>query len=168
MDKSFAYEDATMRAITAHLRRISELPSPPPAPELTEARWQLLWAILRQFILKGRLIHGRLARHPDPEIARRAREFAAESEALYDMFVGRSEGWTPEGAEADWPAFRASLRQLTDLVDARLAREAAELLPHLKDAPPADDTSVPDRDWAVEEERLRTRLGKWPPGRRGG
>jgi len=166
MADPFRFEDATLRAITAHLRRISALPTPPPMAELTEARWQLLYNILRQFCLKGRLLLGRLARHPDPEIARKAGEFAAESEALYDMFAGRSDGWTPEGAEAEWPAFSALLRQVTDVVDARLGREKRELIPHLKDAPPAAD-SIYDRDWAAEEDRLRARLNQWPAGRRG-
>ena len=162
----FHSEDATLRAITAHLRRISALPGPPPAGELTEARWQLLNAILRQFILKGRLVHGRLANHPDPEIAERARQFNAQSEALYDLFAERSEGWTPDFAESDWPTFSASLRQLTDVVDSRLAYEEVALMPHLDDAPPATGDSISTHDWAAEEERLRARLNKWPAGRR--
>ena len=152
-------EDATLRAITAHMRRIAFRAAPPPMEELTEARWQLLYNILRQFILKGRLIHGRLARHPDPDVAQRTREFAAESEALYDMFAARADGWTPEFVEADWPAFSASLKQLCDVVDARLTREERELLPHLDGAPPADDT-IYTRDWAAEEDRLRAVLNK--------
>lgn len=164
MSTPFLSEDATLRAITAHLRRISELPVPPPA----EARWQLLGAILRQFILKGRLFHGRLAHHPDPAIAERARTFNAQSEALYDLFADRSEGWTPEFAEGDWPTFSASLRQLTDVVDSRLNYEQVALLPHLHEAPPATGDSISTRDWAAEEERLRARLNKWPAARRGG
>lgn len=157
-----------MRAITAHMRRISALPAPPPPEELTEARWQLLYTVLRQFILKGRLLHGRLAHHPDADVAARSRAFVAESEALYDMFAERSEGWTPEFVEGDWPAFSASLRQLTDLIDARLEREDREFMPHLDTAPPATGESVSGRDWAAEEERLRARLNKWPAARRGG
>lgn len=167
MADPFLSEDATLRAITAHLRRISELPAPPPAVELTEARWQLLYTILRQFILKGRLFHGRLVHHPDPEVAERARTFNAQSEALYDLFADRSEGWTPEFAAGDWPTFSASLCQLTDVVDSRLNYEKVALLPHLDKAPPATGESISTRDWAAEEERLRTRLNKWPAGRRG-
>lgn len=159
MPRLFQSEDATLRAITAGLRRIALQSAPPPEAELTEARWQLLYNVLRQFILKGRLIHGRLARHPDPDVAQRTREFAAESEALYDMFAGRADGWTPEQVAADWPAFSASLLQLVDVIDARLLREARELLPHLDTAPPAEDT-IYTRDWGTEEDRLRAVLNK--------
>src|ERR1700712_4453972 len=117
MSHPFRTDHATMRAITAGLRRVAMRAMPPPADELTDARWQLFYTILRQFILKDRLVSSRLGRPSDPAIAERARAFAAESEALYIMFADRSEDWTPQVAESHWGEFRASLRQLTDVID---------------------------------------------------
>lgn len=147
-----------MRAITAGLRRMALLPVPPPADELTDARWQLFYTILRLFALKDRLVYSRLVRHPDPDVAEQARIYASESEALYTMFVNRSDNWTPEVAERDWPEFSAALRQLTDVIDARMTREERELFPHLDTAPPATGETILRHDWAAEEERLRARL----------
>lgn len=163
MDAPFLAEDATLRTITAHLRRISEMSRPPPQAELTDARWQLFCAILDLFALKGRLVYPRLARHPDPQIAARAEEYAALNEAMYDMFATRSDPWAPDAVEAEWPRFSASLRQLTDVIDHRLAVERRELLPYLEGAPPANGESLPERDWAAEAVRLRARLYQITP-----
>jgi hypothetical protein len=159
MAHPFRTEHATMRAITAGLRRMAFQPLPPRSDELTAARWQLFYSILHAFALKDRLAYSRLVRHPDPLVASNARQFVAENEALYAMFVDRSEDWTPEVAERHWDEFSTSLRQLTDVIDTRLAREERELLPHLETAPPATGETILTRDWAAEEERLRARLG---------
>lgn len=155
-------DHAALRAITAGLRLIAEQDTPPPRAKLTDARWQLFAALLRQFSLEDRILFGRLMRHPDPDVAQRAKAFNAENLALYDMFFARSGSWTPQEAESDWLNFRAALQELTLVIDMRLARSANEMLPHLAGAPPADDDAPASRDWSAEADRLRERLG-FPP-----
>ena len=155
-----AADHVELRALCAELRGLTASASPPDREVLTDARWRLARCLLRHLPLKDRLVYARLRCHPNPAVVDVVERFSAETGQLYGQFASHSERWTPEAVEKGWASYSIALRTLTHLLEDRLAREEAELLPHLDGAPDIPTTrGLDDRNWAADGWAIRDRLG---------
>ncbi|MAW99356.1 MAG: hypothetical protein CMN72_06815 [Sphingomonas sp.] len=133
---------------------------PPERAALSEIRWRFARGLMRHLPLKDRIVYSRLRLHPDPAVVAVAERYSAEAHQMYEAFLAYSERWTPEAVEADWAGYCAHMRLMTHGLEERVAREKAELLPHLATAPavPAERRDG-DRNWAADGWRMRELLG---------
>ncbi len=153
-------EQAELLAASLALRDLmadSEVPQP---ARLVPTRWRIARALLRYLPSTDRIIYARLRLHPNPQARETANRFAAEAEAIYQAFEQHLNRWTPEAAAADWASYRAHVRRQAMMVEDRLRRENAELLPWLASAPELAPVRAPgDRNWAGDGWRFRDLLG---------
>ena len=153
-------EQAELLAATRALRDLVAETSPPPSERLVTARWRLARALLRYLPTADRVVYARLRLHADVAARTAATRFAGEVEAIYAAFETHVDRWTAQAIDADWPGYRAGIRAQAAIVEDRLRRENAELLPWLATAPDVPATRAPgDRNWAGDGWRFRDLLG---------
>ena len=153
-----------LRAVAAELTTLCSQPHPPERTVLRDTRWRLARALLRHLPLKDRMVYSRLRHHPDPAVVAIAVRYSDEAAMLFGQFEAHTERWTPEAVEAEWPTYCLGAKMMAQMLDERIAREEAELLPHLDGAPevPAERRAG-DRNWAGGGWRIRELLGIDPP-----
>lgn len=149
-----------LRAASAALATLAEQASPPPRAALAAARWRIARMLLRHLPLKDRLVYARLRLHADPAVAATGQRFSDEAGQIYALYEKHAEHWTPERVEREWAAYRVGVKMQQQMLEDRLRREEAELLPHLATAPDVPVTRSPeDRNWAAAGWRFRELLG---------
>ncbi|MBW4332182.1 hemerythrin domain-containing protein [Stakelama sp. CBK3Z-3] len=162
-DRLFA-DHAELRAISAELRELCSHPEPAERDRICDVRWRMARCLLRNLPLKDRMVYSRLRSHPDPKIAAVAKRYSDETLLLYGQFEKHMENWPPQRVETEWPGYCVGAKQMTSLLEARLAREENELLPHLDGAPQIPPQRRDgDRNWAADGWRIRALLGIDPP-----
>lgn len=153
-------EQAELLAASLALRDLVTGAEVPPSAQLVPTRWRVARALLRYLPSTDRILYARLRLHADPAARATAARFAAEAEAIYQAFEKHLGRWTPEAAAADWAAYRSHVRMQAIMVEDRLRRENAELLPWLATAPELAPARAPgDRNWAGDGWRFRDLLG---------
>lgn len=146
------------------MRAAVEPDSPPPRAGLNALRWRFARTLLRHLPHKDRLVYARLRCHADPAVAATARRYADEAALLYERFDQHSSRWTPDAVDADWSGYRNSVRQMTRMLEDRVARENRELLPWLDTAPEITPVQpFGGRNWAGDGWKLRAMLGMDDP-----
>ncbi|OYY63414.1 hypothetical protein [Sphingomonas sp. 28-62-11] len=153
-------EQAELLAASLALRDLVANAALPQPDRLVPTRWRVARALLRYLPSTDRIIYARLRLHADAAARATANRFAAEAEAIYQAFEKHLGRWTPEAAAADWAAYRTHVRMQAMMVEDRLRRENAELLPFLASAPELEPVRAPgDRNWAGDGWRFRDLLG---------
>ncbi len=153
-------EQAELLAAALALRDLVAEEEPPRPARLVPARWRIARALLRYLPATDRVIYARLRIHADPAARAVAARYATEAAAIYAAFEKHLDRWTPEAAAIDWPGFRVHIHMQSKMLEDRLRRDNADLLPWLQTAPDLAPARAPgDRNWAGDGWRFRDLLG---------
>ncbi len=159
VERLFLDQKSLQSAIEA-LHAICTSPEPPLRESLAQIRWTFARTLMRHLQLKDRVVYARLRNHPDPLVQATGERFRREAFELYARFEQHSERWTADAVAADWQTYRAMAAQMIRMLNDRVAREEAELLPHLDSAPdlPVLRTEQ-DHNWAAAGWKMRAWFG---------
>ena len=122
-------EHAALVTLSRIILGMADLPDPPVADDLANARTQLREALVRHLKCEEWIRVPRLMSTGDAELMRITREFEIEMGSLAADFVAYDEKWTRERVAADWPGFCRETKIVFDLLAMRVEREERELYP---------------------------------------
>ena len=122
-------EHAALVTLSRIILGMADLPDPPVADDLANARTQLREALVWHLKCEDWILYPRLMSTGDAELMRITREFEIEMGSLAADFVAYDEKWTRERVAADWPGFCRETKIVFDLLAMRVEREERELYP---------------------------------------